>query len=90
MARYTLSNCPLSHLPLSKRGVRIDLLNSLFYERASIGTKTRSNSGRLLTFYKQGVSAYSRVACGKLIVNFTHASHIFSLRYNANMEIIFL
>ena len=29
MVRYTLSNCPLSHMPPSKRGVRIDLLNPL-------------------------------------------------------------
>ena len=29
IVRYTLSNCPLSHMPPSKRGVRIDLLNPL-------------------------------------------------------------
>ena len=39
MVRYTLSNCPLSHMPPSKRGVRIDLLNLFLQERASIGRK---------------------------------------------------
>ena len=47
MVRYTLSNCPLSHMPPSKRGVRIDLLNLLLQERASIGRKVQSNSVRL-------------------------------------------
>ena len=47
MVRYTLSNCPLSHMPPSKRGVRIDLLNPLLQERASIGRKVQSNSVRL-------------------------------------------
>ena len=47
MVRNTLSNCPLSHMPPSKRGVRIDLLNPLLQERASIGRKVQSNSVRL-------------------------------------------
>ena len=29
MVCYTLPSCPLSHMPPSKRGVRINLLNSL-------------------------------------------------------------